>query len=41
VGVACGDDLIQARITHLSCERLGLVVGKPVFAIVKTVALQR
>ncbi|MGN7295080.1 molybdenum ABC transporter ATP-binding protein [Rhizobium sp. SAFR-030] len=39
IGVRCGDDLLQARITEVSVRRLGLVPGMSVFAIVKTVAL--
>ena len=31
---------VLARITELSCERLGLKSGTPVFAIIKTVALE-
>jgi molybdate transport system ATP-binding protein len=40
VRVDCGGDAILARITQLSCERLALDVGKPVYAIIKTVALE-
>ncbi|MFN7010230.1 MAG: molybdenum ABC transporter ATP-binding protein [Allorhizobium sp.] len=39
VQVDCGGDIIQSRITELSCETLKLAPGKPVFAIIKTVAL--
>jgi molybdate transport system ATP-binding protein len=39
--IACGTDVITARITALSVERLGLRLGMPIFAIIKTVALQR
>jgi molybdate transport system ATP-binding protein len=40
VRVDCGGDAILSRITRLSCERLALEVGKPIYAIVKTVALE-
>ncbi len=40
VRVDCGSNPVLARITELSCERLALVPGKPVFAIIKTVALE-
>lgn len=38
--VDCGGDAILARITSFSGERLGLRIGTPVFAIIKTVALE-
>ncbi|RWX80923.1 molybdenum ABC transporter ATP-binding protein [Neorhizobium lilium] len=41
IRVQCGEDVILARITALSVERLALQLGMPVFAIIKTVALQR
>lgn len=41
VRIRCGEDMILARITVLSVERLALVIGKPVFAVIKTVALER
>ena len=41
VSVDCGGDLIQSRITRFSTERLGLRIGSPVYAIVKTVAFER
>ena len=41
VSVNCGVDTILSRITALSQERLGLEPGKPVFAIVKSAALDR
>ncbi|HEX6957927.1 MAG TPA: molybdenum ABC transporter ATP-binding protein [Ferrovibrio sp.] len=37
----CGGDMLLARITRLSLERLGLAPGKRVYAMVKTVALDR
>ncbi|WP_018235739.1 molybdenum ABC transporter ATP-binding protein [Ensifer sp. BR816] len=39
VRVDCGGNIIIARITSLSREALGLEPGKPVHAIIKTVAL--
>ncbi|UDF30666.1 UNVERIFIED_ORG: molybdenum ABC transporter ATP-binding protein [Roseateles sp. XES5] len=38
--IACGRDIVRARITALSVERLGLAPGLPVHAVVKTVALE-
>ncbi|PZM09733.1 molybdenum ABC transporter ATP-binding protein [Rhizobium tubonense] len=40
VQIDCGGDAILSRITQLSCERLALEVGKSVYAIIKTVALE-
>jgi molybdate transport system ATP-binding protein len=40
IGVNCRGDPVLARITLLSCERLGLAVGMPVYAVIKTVALE-
>ncbi|MCS4091097.1 molybdenum ABC transporter ATP-binding protein [Rhizobium sp. BK176] len=40
VFVDCGGDPILSRITSFSAERLGLRVGAPVFAVIKTVALE-
>jgi molybdate transport system ATP-binding protein len=40
IGIDCGGDTVLARITTLSCERLSLAPGRPVFAIIKTVALE-
>lgn len=40
IGIDCGGDAVLSRITDLSCERLGLVTGLPVFAVIKTVALE-
>ncbi|PSH62289.1 molybdenum ABC transporter ATP-binding protein [Phyllobacterium brassicacearum] len=40
VRVDCQGTPVLARITELSCERLGLTQGTPVFAIIKTVALE-
>lgn len=41
VRIRCGEDVVLARITALSVERLGLAPEKPVFAVIKTVALER
>jgi molybdate transport system ATP-binding protein len=38
--ITCGADPVRARITALSVERLGLVPGLPVHAVIKTVALE-
>ena len=38
--IACGGDRVRARITALSVERLGLVTGLAVHAVIKTVALE-
>ena len=38
--IACGGDVVRARITEFSVERLGLAPGRPVHAVVKTVALE-
>ena len=38
--IACSGDIVRARITALSVERLGLVPGLPVHAVIKTVALE-
>jgi molybdate transport system ATP-binding protein len=40
VEIDCGGDIILSRITALSAERLDLVSGRHVFAVIKTVALQ-
>ncbi|WFU08845.1 molybdenum ABC transporter ATP-binding protein [Rhizobium sp. CB3090] len=40
VKVDCGGDSVLARITQFSSERLGLRIGLPIHAIVKTVALE-
>ena len=40
VQVDCGGDVVLARVTQFSCERLGLRVGLPVHAVIKTVALE-
>ncbi|WP_027233475.1 molybdenum ABC transporter ATP-binding protein [Phyllobacterium sp. UNC302MFCol5.2] len=40
IRIECDGAPILARITQLSCERLGLTMGLPVFAIIKTVALE-
>ncbi|POO49857.1 molybdenum ABC transporter ATP-binding protein [Agrobacterium rosae] len=39
VQVDCGGDIIASRITKLSVERLALEPGKPIFAIIKSAAL--
>ncbi len=39
VHVDCGGDIIASRITSLSVERLELASGKPIFAIIKSAAL--
>lgn len=39
VRLDCHGDMLLARITRLSADRLGLQPGKPVYAMVKTVAL--
>nr|CAD6406548.1 molybdenum ABC transporter ATP-binding protein [Rhizobium sp. Q54] len=41
VCIASGDAQIFARVTAFSCERLGLIAGRPVYAVVKSVALAR
>jgi len=38
--LSCGGDRIRARITAFSAARLGLVPGLPVYAVIKTVALE-
>jgi molybdate transport system ATP-binding protein len=40
IRIRCGDDTVLARITTLSVERLELVLDRPVFAVIKTVALE-
>jgi molybdate transport system ATP-binding protein len=40
VRIDCAGDSILVRLTRLSLERLNLSVGKSVFAIIKTVALE-
>ncbi|MBB5576955.1 MULTISPECIES: molybdenum ABC transporter ATP-binding protein [Rhizobium] len=40
VKVDCGGDTVLARITQFSSERLGLQIGLPVHAVIKTVALE-
>ncbi|TWF58373.1 molybdenum ABC transporter ATP-binding protein [Neorhizobium alkalisoli] len=39
--IQCGDDVVLSRITALSVERLALSLGMPVFAVIKTVALEQ
>ena len=38
VEVDCGGAVLSARLTRASVHELGLVPGRPVFAIVKSVA---
>ncbi|MFT4180382.1 MAG: molybdenum ABC transporter ATP-binding protein [Rhizobium sp.] len=40
VKVDCGGDIVLARITQFSAERMDLRVGLPVYAVIKTVALE-
>jgi len=39
VKLVCAGQMLQARITALSQERLGLTEGQPVYALIKTTAL--
>lgn len=39
VTLGCGEETLRARITGLSAKRIGLAEGQPVYAIIKTVAL--
>jgi molybdate transport system ATP-binding protein len=41
VQLACGVDKLVARITRRSVERLGLRPGRPVFAVIKAVTVDR
>lgn len=41
VALACGDARLLARLTRRSLDRLGLSVGAPCFAVVKSIALGR
>jgi molybdate transport system ATP-binding protein len=41
VAVAVGSAVVVARITRKSAGSLGLVPGKPVYALVKSVAIDR
>jgi molybdate transport system ATP-binding protein len=41
VTIDCGGDEISARITSFSAEKLKLSVGQAVFAVIKSVALER
>ncbi len=36
----CGEKLL-ARVTRLTVDRLGLVPGRPIFAVIKSIALDR
>ena len=40
VSVDCGGDTVLSRITLLSAERLNIGIGAPVYAVIKTVALE-
>ncbi|MFB2567293.1 molybdenum ABC transporter ATP-binding protein [Rhizobium sp. IMFF44] len=40
IRVDCGGDTVLARITQFSAERLGLRIGLPIHAVIKTVALE-
>lgn len=40
IKVDCGGDIVTARITQFSAERLGLRIGLPIHAVIKTVALE-
>eukprot|EP00913_Durusdinium_trenchii_P004178 g3870.t1 len=41
VSMRCGGEILSARITRLSADRLQLQQGVPIFAVLKTIALQR
>ena len=41
IRIDCSGEALIARLTRYSVERLGLVSGTPVFALVKSVALDR
>jgi molybdate transport system ATP-binding protein len=41
IRIRCGEDILLSRITALSVERLDLKLEQPVFAVIKTVALER
>lgn len=41
IKIRTGEDTILARITTLSVDRLDLVAGKPVFAVLKSVSMER
>ncbi len=41
LAIGCGGETLHARITEVSATRLELAVGRPVHAIIKTVALER
>jgi molybdate transport system ATP-binding protein len=41
VSIRVGASMLYARITRFSCDRLGLAVGKDVFALIKAVSLDR
>lgn len=40
IDIHCGEAIVTARITRYSANSLGLVVGKPVFAVIKTVSFE-
>jgi molybdate transport system ATP-binding protein len=41
VAVKCGEEMLIARVTRRSVRHLGLVPGRPVFALVKAVSIDR
>ena len=41
VRLDCGGEALVARVTRYSAERLGLAPGVPVYALIKSVALDR
>lgn len=41
VSIDCSGEMLVARLTRYSVERLGLATGTPVFALIKSVALDR
>ena len=41
VALQCGGDRLMAQLTRYSVERLGLVVGQDVFALIKSVAIDQ
>lgn len=40
IAVDCGGDIVLSRITQLSATRLEIAIGLPVYAVIKTVALE-
>jgi molybdate transport system ATP-binding protein len=41
IRIDCSGDALMARLTRYSVEHLGLAIGTPVFALIKSVALDR